>query len=328
MQDFIGVKQESESASISSYETKQILNILFSKKIHYICFLLVSLITLQLAPVFAMDYEDLNSVKDPAYRVGTTDDVEQKADKLVNPTVVKKTKEVEQFADIEKLTYADLSIKKISMEIAQDLDLDYDDMMQDLSLLWQGAASRSDIIKFALYKLSNPDKDKPDDKSVKKVLQTIASMSTLLAAGAGSTAIAGSSFIGGNILGIMSQDDKAVNYKFTKVNDADMIILVRKINDLQQKVVNSYYDYNTTRNILEMTTKMSQDRYQNYKLAMDSDDKDLILVTDAYYRESLDMQMKARSEFYSKRASLEQLVGNETFTQFEKSLGSRGKGSK
>lgn len=277
-------------------------------------------------PASAMDYNDLTSVKDPAYRVGPTDDIEKKVD-FVKKLDTETVKEVDPFENIEKLTYADLSIKKISKEISQDLDMEYDAMMQDLSLLWQGAATKSDIIKFALYKLSNPDKDKPDDKSVKKVLQQIASMSTLVGAGMGNPILSGGSFLGGNVLGIMSQDDKTINYKFTKVNDADMIILVRKVDDLQQKVVNSYYDYMTTRKLLEMTTKMSQQRYQEYKLAQNGS-KDLILITDAYYRESLDKQMKARSDFYSKRASLEQFVGNETFKQFEQIVNSRDKDNK
>lgn len=282
--------------------------------------LLVLLLLIQ--PVFAIEYDDLTSVKDPAYRVGTTDGIEQKSNIIKSPLDTQTAKETTPLDGIEKLTYADLSIKKISKEIAQDLEMDYDGMMQDLTMLWQGAASKSDIIKFALYKLANPEKDKPDEKSVKKVLQTIASMSTLLGAGMGNPVLASGSFIGGDMLGIMSQDDKTFNYKYTKVNDADMILLVRKIDDLQQKVVGNYYDYMTTRKVLEMTTKMAQDRYQNYLFAQNGS-KELILITDAYYREALDSKMKARSDFYSKRAALEQLVGNETFKQFEQTINDR-----
>lgn len=270
---------------------------------------------------YAMDYDDLNSIKEPAYRVGTTDNVEQKST-FVKPIDTDSVKSLDPAVDIEKLTYADLSIKKISKEIAQDLEIEYDDMLGDLSMLWQGAATRSDIIKFALFKLSNPDAGKPDEKSVKKVLQTIASMSTLVGAGIGNPLLSGSSFIGGNILGIMSQDDKVINYKYTKVNDADMIILVRKIDDLQQAVVNIYYDYLTTKKILDMTSKMAKQRYQNYQLSLTAS-REIVLIADAYYREALDAQMRARSEFYSKRASLEQLVGNETFSQFEANINSR-----
>ncbi len=283
---------------------------------------LAVLFAFNLIPAFAMTYEDMKSFKDPAYRVGTTDDIEQKSNfiKQLNESTVKQ--DANPFEQIEKLTYADLSIKRISKEVSQDLDLEYDAMMQDLSMLWQGAATKSDIIKFALYKLSNPDKDKPDEKSVKKVLQSIASMSTLVGAGMGSPLLAGSSLIGGNILGIMSQDDKTINYKYTKVNDADMIILVRKVDELQQEVVNKYYDYMTCKNLLDMTTKMAKQRYQNFEQAQ-TGSKELVLITDAYYREALDMQMKARSDFYSKRAAMEQLVGNETFKQFESVVNSR-----
>ena len=58
----------------------------------------------------------------------------------------------------------------------------------------------------------------------------------------------------------MSQDTKALNYKYTKVTDADMIVLIRKIEDLQQLTVNLYNDYMTSKKILDMTTKISEQR--------------------------------------------------------------------
>lgn len=284
------------------------------------------LFLLLISPAFAMDYADLNSVKAPAYRVGTSDETEQKS-KIINPIDSGFVKESSSISDIEKLTYADLSLKKISAQITQDLALESEVMMGDLSMLWQGAATRSDIIKFALHKLSNPDAGKPDEKSIKKVLQTVASMSTLLGAGIGNPILSSGSFIGGNVLGIMSQDDKAINYKYTKVNDADMIILVRKVDELQQKVVDKYYDYMTSRQMYDITSKMVRQRYKNYQLSQNAS-KEVILTADAYYRDSLDIQMKARSEFYSKRASLEQLVGNEVFKKFEADVNSREKENK
>ena len=223
---------------------------------------------------------------------------------------------------LEGLTYADLSIKKISQEISSDMEIDYNEMMSDLSLLWQGAAVKSDTIKYALYKLSNPDADKPDDKSVKKVLTTIANMSTLVGAGSGNPLLATGSFFTGSMLSIMGQDTKAMNYKYTRVNDADMIILVRKIDDLQQTIVNRYFDFLSARKTLEMTTKMVKERNNNYKLAQKGN-KELILIADAYYRDALDMQMKARNDYFAKRSALEQLVGLDIFLQFEKTLENR-----
>lgn len=275
-------------------------------------------------PAYPLNYDTLNSAKQPAYRTGLSDDpekeyIEAKAPVKIHQEYVKK--DTEQF-DISDLTYADLSIKQISREVASDLELDQETMVGDLSVLWQGAATQSDTINFALYKLANPEEDKPDEKSVKKVLTTIASMSTLVGAGMGSPAIAAGSLIGGNVLGIMSQDTKALNYKYTRVTDADMIILVRKVEDLQQRTVDLYYNYMTARKKLKLLEKMTAERKKNYDLSQNMS-REVILITDAYYRTALDNQMKARSDYYAKRAALEQFVGNDVFTQFEADLKKR-----
>lgn len=277
---------------------------------------LLTLIILFIPKSYATSLDEIKDAKSPAYRVGTTDEIENKYKFKASISTQNVKKEDEIDIHTEGLTYADLSIKKIASEISQSVEMDYNTMMADLSLLWQGAATKSDTIKYALYKLSNPDADKPDEKSVKKVLTTIANMSTLVGAGSANPLLSTGAFFTGSLLNIMGQDTKAINYKYTQVNDADMIILVRKIDDLQQKVVNRYFDYLTSKEVYKRTIKISNQRYNNYKLAQKSN-KELILISDAYYRESLDMQMKAKNDFYSKRAQLEQLVGTDIFRQFE-----------
>lgn len=284
---------------------------------------LILILAIMLMPkAFAVSLDDVTTIKESAYRVGTSDEVEVKyqVKDRVNSGIVKKEEDI---LDSRALTYADLSIKKISKEISTNLDMKSSDMLNDLSLLWRGAAVKSDTIKFAIYKLSNPDADKPDERSVKKVLTTIASMSTLVGAGIGNPLLASGSFLGSNLLGIAAQDDKTINYKFSRVNDADMIILVRKIDELQQDIVNAYYDYMTTRKIFDMTVKQTKTAYNNYQYAENGAKKEILLIADAYYRTSLDQQMNARNNFYSKRASLEQLVGKETFNEFEEKVNRR-----
>lgn len=273
-------------------------------------------------PVSAIQYDDLNTVKEPMYRLGTTDEVENKMD--VNPSIVDtKAMLSESSIDEANLTYADLSIKRISKEISQGLAIDYDEILADVSLLWQGAATKSDTIKFALYKLSNPDADKPSQSSVRKVVSTIANLSTLIGAGSGNPLLYCTSLIGGNTLGILSQDTKALNYKYTKVGDADMIILVRKIDELQQKVVELYYDYMTTREVYNMRSEIARSRYHGFNGVQQNSSKEVVIITDAFYREALDLQRKAKNNYVDKRSKLEQLVGTETFKQFEANVDAR-----
>ena len=285
--------------------------------------LILCLITFAIPALAETSLDSLKESKHHAYRVGTTDDLEIEY-KIKDAVSTKNVKNTDKQTNLEGLTYADLSIKKISKEMSKELEMDNTEMMGDLSMLWQGAATKSDTIKFAIYKLSNPDADKPDDKSIKKVLSTIASMSTLVGAGSGNPLLATGSFFTGSMLSIMGQDTKAMNYKYTRVNDADMIILVRKIDDLQQNIVNKYYDYMTARKVLKMTTKMVNERHNNYKLAQNGK-RELIIIADAYYRDSLDMQMQARNDYFSKRAALEELVGSDVFKQFEQVVNNREK---
>lgn len=279
-------------------------------------------------PAQALELKDISTPKENFYRFGTTDTPEKKIDRSteinlstqadeIKPITIKETKP-------ESLTYADLSIKSMAMEVSKSIDMDYNEMLEDLSLLWQGAAMKSDTIKFAIYKLSNPDKDKPDTSTIKKVLTTIAGMSTFLGAGTGNPVLASAALIGGNTLGIMSQDNKALNYKYTQVTDADMIILVRKVDELQQKIVDAYYDYMTARLLYDMTSKMVKDKELNYKRSL-SQKREVVLVTDTYYRNAIDEQVKARGNFFEKRSQLEQLVGNDIFRQFEEVVDNRMK---
>lgn len=269
--------------------------------------------------------------KPPAYRVGISEQpenqyIQAKQEKIKAEKVLNQMNGKNETA-ITDMTYADLSISRLSKEIAKELEYEESDMVADMSLLWQGAATQSDTINFALYKLANPDADKPDGKSIKKVLTTIASMSTLVGASMANPMLAGSSLIGGNILNIMSQDTKALNYKYTKVNDADMIILIRKIEDLQQNAINLYYDYMCAKKQLELANKLVEDRQRKFELAQKNNAaRELVVITDAYYRTAIDKQRTAKSNFFSKRAALEQFVGNETFVQFEAELTAREKG--
>ena len=273
--------------------------------------------------VNAIELSDVLTPMPPAYRLGLSDEpereyVDARAEKIEKALPLRDNTQ----SNISELTYADLSIKQMSKEISQELAMSEKEMLGDLSMLWQGAASQSDTINFALYKLANPDEGKPNEKSVKNVLSTIASMSTLVGAGMGNPIMAAGSLIGGNILGIMSQDTKALNYKYTRVTDSDMIILVRKIEDLQQQTVDLYYNYMTAYKRLKMMNKIVDERKRNYDSAQRFS-REIIIIADAYYRTALDNQAKAKSDFFTQRASLEQFVGHDMFVRFEQDIKAR-----
>ena len=123
-------------------------------------FILLSIILCcsSILSVNAETLSDLEFPKPPAYRVGISELPEnqyvQAKQERNNIEKINKIGENKESSNTD-ITYADLSIKKLSKEIAQELEFDEAEMVADLSLLWQGAAMQSDTINFALYKLAN-----------------------------------------------------------------------------------------------------------------------------------------------------------------------------
>ena len=98
---------------------------------------------------------------------------------------------------------------------------------------------------------------------------------------------------------------------------ADMIVLITKVDNLQKKVVDKYYDYVTNYNLLMMVEKNIKNREAIYNANIYKSDEEL-LVADAYYRSAIDNKAKLELEFLEIRAALEQLVGMEALLEFEK----------
>ena len=278
---------------------------------------------------FAITVDELTEPKEPAYRVGVGAEPERiykvsESDKKLQSKEANIDKASEA---VKNITYADLSLKKIAKEISDDGELTQNDVIEDIKLLWIGAAQNSETVKFIVYKLSNPDEDKPNENIVKKIIQPISTVGSLAGIGMGNPIGALSAIMGSSILGSMSVDDKDLNYKFSKVNDADMVVLIRKIEELQRKIVNYYFDYMSARESLIKSDEIVAKRRNAFMNSADLTDDQVIMV-DAYYRSALNMQSKLRSDFLARRAALEQTVGSETLAQFENIIEEREKQDK
>ena len=289
-----------------------------------IIFILIFALTtvIYTAPSFAEETEDPSvlDLKQPAYRIGTTDELEKRYSTV--DTLSPKNNPVYAVAVSKHSTpysYAESNLKMLSNEVSQEISMDSDKMFEDMSILWDGAVRKSETMKFAIYKLSNPDADKPDDKIVKKIISPLASMTTIAGASLGNPILSTGAFLGGSLMDIFSKSEKDLNYKYTKVNDADMIVLVRKIDDLQKDLVNLYCTYMTDRQVLFMEEQILEKRKRNYDSTQTST-REEILIADSFYRNSLDRVAKAQTKFLSTRSVLEQLVGTEAMKSFEKNL--------
>lgn len=284
--------------------------------------LILSIFMLTFQSVKSDTLEEFNIPKNPAYRLGLTYSIEKEY--KVTDISSRKTEKTASYEKsyIKNSTYADSSLKDLSNEISKLLTIEKEEMLEHIQILWAGAALRSETIKFALYKLSNPDADKPDESIIKKIIRPLSTASSIAGAGLGDPFSATAALVSGHLLNSLSFNDKDLNYKYTKVTDADMIVLITKVDNLQKKVIDAYFDYMTTFNLLIMTEKNLKQREERYNSGI-YQTQDQLLVADAYYRSAIDNKAKLELEFLEARAALEQLVGMEALVEFEKLIKSQ-----
>ncbi len=263
--------------------------------------------------------DNVNIPKNPKYRLGISYNIEKEY-KITDITQQQNEKTASYEKDyIRNSTYADVSLKALSNEISKLLTVEKEEMLEHIQILWAGAALRSETIKFALYKLSNPDADKPDENIIKKIIRPLSTVTSIAGAGLGDPFSATAALVSGHFLNSLSFNDKDLNYKYTKVTDADMIVLITKVDNMQKKVIDLYYDYMTSYNLLLMAENNLKSREEKYNSGLYTTEEQL-LIADAYYRSAIDNKAKLELEFLENRAALEQLVGIDALSEFEKLL--------
>ncbi len=215
--------------------------------------------------------------------------------------------------------FKDEETAAIVKEIAGELDSEREAMLNDLKELWVAAVENSETIRFAIVKLSNPNGEEVNKSGFKKIVAPILSAAPLLGQGLANPAAAAGSLIGSGVLSSILSDNSELNSKLTKVNDADLVILAKAIDDLQQNLVINYMSYIGAYKEYEYSMKITAERQKKYEELNKTNSPNLLLAN-TFYTEALDNQYKARQEFLMKRIVLEQMVGNDALVAIENRL--------
>jgi len=287
--------------------------------------ILLSLVLLS-TNVFALDLSQLNEPMPLEGRLSNTDKVEsrkvevikkqeQKAE--IKPTTKKEIIEEKNVNEVIA-TYADLSLKRLADDLSYEIDEESTELNSEIAVLWNATVNRSETMKYAIYKLSNPDEDKPNQSTMKKILKPLANFSSIAGASvAGNPFAATGALVGGGLVNAFMKDDKEANYRFSKVSDADMVLLVRKIDSLQKRLLDLYSDYKTKQQLVKMSEDNFKKREEIYKLSQNKSQEELMMA-DVYYRNAKVNLEKALDDYKTSRAILENLVGVEALKKIEK----------
>jgi hypothetical protein len=192
-------------------------------------------------------------------RIGVNNQVETQV-------ITEKVNKIEDQVTREKkkkdLTYADLDLKRIADELKGDLDDEKADFVSDLKILWEAAVERSETIRFAILKLSNPNGEEEKKSVVKKILTPLASVAPLIGAGTPDPLAGSGAILGGGLLSSVLSDNSALNSHLSRVTDTDLVLLAQEIDTLQENLVTLYYNYLNSCKRLELADKVVENRYR------------------------------------------------------------------
>ena len=155
--------------------------------------------------------------------------------------------------------------------------------LKDLERLWQGTVENNQVIEFALKKLATPESQRRIHSSLMaKTLSAIVSGASFVPSLMGANpALQTSAFSAGRLAqGLLNRKNVPQEVPLT---DTELIELAGMVEDLQDSLISSYYNYKNTLSQLKSTRSKMLLYSRNYNNALYSDDvMELAISTNLY----------------------------------------------
>jgi hypothetical protein len=167
--------------------------------------------------------------------------------------------------------------------LAKLIDEQKEHDIKDLEKLWQGTVENNQIIEFALKKLSTPESQRRIHSSLMaKTLSAIVSGASFVPSLMGAnTAVQSSAFSAGRLAqGLLNKKNVPQE---TPLTDTELIELASMIEELQDTLISSYYNYKNTLTQLKTTRSKLLLYSRNYSNAMSSSDVMEVAISSTLY---------------------------------------------
>ncbi len=170
-----------------------------------------------------------------------------------------------------------------SESLAKIIDEQKQHDIKDLELLWKGTVENNQVIEFALKKLATPESQRRIHSSLMaKTLSAIVSGASFVPSLMGANpAIQTSAFSAGRLAqGLINKKNVPQE---TPLTDTELIELASMIEDLQDTLVSSYYNYKNTLTQLKLIRSKMILYSKNYSNAIAGKDVMEIAISTALY---------------------------------------------
>ena len=170
-----------------------------------------------------------------------------------------------------------------SEDLAQMIEVQKDHDIKDLEKLWKGTVENNQVIEFALKKLATPESQRRIHSSLMaKTLSAVVTgasfVPTLMGANYG---LQTSAFSAGRLAqGLINRKNIPQE---TPLTDTELIELASMIEDLQDALISSYYNYKSTLTQLKDTRSKMILYSRNYSKALDGGDILEIAISSSLY---------------------------------------------
>lgn len=154
---------------------------------------------------------------------------------------------------------------------------------KDLEILWKGTVENNQVIEFALKKLATPESQRRIHSSLMaKTLSAIVSGASFVPSLMGANpALQTSAFSAGRLAqGLINKKNVPQE---TPLTDTELIELANMIEELQDTLISSYYNYKNTLTQLKMTRSKMILYSKNYSRAMDTSNVLEISISTSLY---------------------------------------------
>ncbi len=246
------------------------------KKLLWVCLFIIY----SFFPVQAEEPVNLNKVEKPAVKL------KPPVKKLNGSLVIKDKKIIEDLIELQK---------------QKDLE--------DIENLWKGTVENDKVIEFALKKLSTPESQRRIHSSLmSKTLSAIISGASFIPAFVGGDAyIQTSSFA----IGKLAQNllnKKNVPHE-VPLTDTELIELAGLVENLQDRLIDSYYNYKNSLSLLKDTRSRLLLYNKNYTQALDNGNILEITISSSMYDNMVLQEYQAEQAAKKYHLELQRLAG-------------------
>ena len=204
-----------------------------------------------------------------------------------------------------------------SEDLAQLIDTQKDHDIKDLEQLWKGTVENNQVIEFALKKLATPESQRRIHSSLMaKTLSAVVTGASFVPSLMGANyGIQTSAFSAGSLAqGLINR--KNVPHE-TPLTDTELIELASMIEDLQDSLISSYYNYKSTLTQLKDTRSKMILYSRNYSKALEGGDVLEIAISSSLYDSMRIQEFNLEQSAKKYHIQLQRLAGKKIVDSLE-----------